>query len=81
MSAQPRRQPRRTPNHVRFLITGGVLGLLVGALVGAFGTDAPSYDAGTEIAYLAAFGLFIGLGVGGLVAIGLDAVLRRRSGD
>jgi hypothetical protein len=45
------------------------------------GTHAPNYDSGTEVAYLAAFGLFIGLGLAGLVAIGLDAWLRRRSGD
>ncbi|MDN5796123.1 MAG: hypothetical protein L0H79_10280 [Intrasporangium sp.] len=81
MSAQPRRQPRRTPNFLRFLVTGAVLGLIVGALVGVFGEDVPNYDTGTEVAYLAAFGLFIGLGVAGLVAVGLDAWLRRRSGD
>jgi cytochrome bd-type quinol oxidase subunit 2 len=69
------------PNFTRFLITGAVLGLIVGALIGGFGTHAPNYDSGTEVAYLAAFGLFIGLGLAGLVAIGLDAWLRRRSGD
>lgn len=69
------------PNFTRFLITGGVLGIIVGALVGAYGADVPNYDSGTEIAYLAAFGLLIGLGVAGLVAVGLDAWLRRRSGD
>jgi hypothetical protein len=69
------------PNFTRFLITGAVVGIIVGALIGAYGTDAPNYDAGTEVAYLAALGLFIGLGLSGLVAIGLDAWLRRRSGD
>ena len=69
------------PNFTRFLITGAVLGIIVGALIGAYGTDAPNYDSGTEIAYLAAFGLLLGLGLAGLVAIVLDAWLRRRSGD
>lgn len=68
------------PNFVRFLITGGVLGIIAGALVGAYGEDAPNYSEATEIAYLAAFGLLIGLGVAGLLAIGIDAWLRRRSG-
>lgn len=69
------------PNFLRFLITGGVIGIIAGAIVGATGQDAPNYSAATEIAYLAAFGLLIGLGVAGLVAIGIDAWLRRRSGD
>lgn len=69
------------PNFTRFLITGAVLGIIAGALIGGFGTHAPNYDSGTEIAYLAAFGLLIGLGLAGVVAIGLDAWLRRRSGE
>jgi hypothetical protein len=72
-------QPRRTPNFARFLITGGVVGLIVGALIGAFGAHAANYDSGTEIAYIAAFGLFVGLGASGLVAVGIDSWLRRRS--
>ncbi len=78
MTAPPR---RRTPNFLRFLITGGVLGIIVGVIVSVTGPDAKDYDAGTQIGYLAAFGLLIGLGVSGLIAIAIDAWLRRGSSD
>ncbi len=71
--------PRRIPNFKRFLITGGVVGLIVGVVLSVLSDSAPGYDSRTEILYLAALGVFLGIGVFGLIAVLIDAWLRRRS--
>jgi hypothetical protein len=71
-------QPRRIPNFKRFLITGGVVGLIVGVVVSVLSDPAPSYDSRSEVLYLAALGVFVGVGLFGLIAVLIDAWLRRR---
>jgi hypothetical protein len=70
--------PRRIPNFKRFLVTGGIVGLVVGLVVAVVSDDAPTYDSRTEVLYLGALGVFLGIGLFGLVAVLLDAWLRRR---
>lgn len=70
--------PRRIPNFKRFLITGGIVGLVVGVVLTVVSDEAPGYDARTEVLYLAALGAFVGVGLFGLIAVLIDAWLRRR---
>jgi hypothetical protein len=70
--------PRRIPNFKRFLITGGIVGLVVGIFLAYISDEAPGYDARTEVLYLAALGVFVGIGLFGLIAVLIDAWLRRR---
>lgn len=66
-----------------FLVTGGALGILVGLLLGSGGggvtTDGAVYSAGSVTGYLAVLGALFGTMLGGVVALVLDALQRRRA--
>lgn len=70
--------PRPIPNFKRFLITGGIVGLIAGIVVSVVSSPALAYDARTEVLYLGALGVFLGVGLFGLIAVLIDAWLRRR---
>ena len=72
----------RTPNFKRIIITGALLGLAIGLYFGLRESGGPSYNAqmnydeGGAAMFLGAFGIFIGAGVGGVVALLLDRTSR-----
>jgi hypothetical protein len=67
---------RRAPKYLTFIILGGVVGIIVGFILNAVSeqsTGAPI------LGYLIVFCSGLGVGLGVIVALVLDRVLRRKS--
>jgi hypothetical protein len=67
---------RRAPKYLTFIILGGVVGIIVGFILNAVSeqsTGAPI------LGYLIVFCSGLGVGLGVIVALVLDRILRRKS--
>jgi|GEM_PF-4197972 len=73
---------QRSVRIVRLLVAGGVLGAVVGAVVTILFPVSPdaAYSLWQVVGFMALVGLAVGLAVGAVVALILQAAVRRRRG-
>lgn len=64
-----------------FLLTGALVGLLAGLWLATFGAASTATGEAGALGYLAALGTLFGALLGGTVAVVLESVMNRRSGD
>ncbi|NYE95632.1 hypothetical protein FHU41_001882 [Psychromicrobium silvestre] len=69
---------RSAPKYVPFLIAGGVLGI-IGAGIFALLPEDNQYDKGTIFGFFVVLFALVGVGLGGILALILDLVGRRRA--
>jgi len=70
---------RRVPKYGVFLGLGAILGVIAALIATSLGDLDPDVGFAATFGYLALWGIAIGLAVGGVVAVIVDAVLRRRA--
>lgn len=69
---------RRAPKYVPFLIAGAILGIIAAAVVAILPQD-NRYDKSTVFGFLVVLLIVAGAGLGGLVALVIDWIGRRKS--
>lgn len=75
------RRPYRTPRYSTFVGTGAALGLAVGVALALYGGgDTVTSEAGV-LGYFAIFGVVIGTLLGGTLAVVVESLMNRRSGE
>lgn len=69
---------RRAPKYLPFLIIGGVLGIIVAVIIAVVPPDS-QYDKSTVFGFFVVLLILAGTGLGGLVALIIDWLGRRRA--
>ncbi|WP_285727707.1 hypothetical protein [Psychromicrobium xiongbiense] len=69
---------RRAPKYVPFLVAGGLLGVIVAGILTLSSSDAV-YSSGTVFGFLVVLTVAAGAALGGIVALVIDWIGRRRS--